>query len=273
MSMKPHKAIGVVVTVCVLAVASLYGPPATSKTTDTSDAWSTDTESGWGIQFVQQNNTIFATIYVYGPDGQPTWYTATLIYQGGSTFIWTGDLIATTGPWFASVPFNSAAVTRTVVGSMTFSFLTDLRLGTLTYTVNGVQVVKQIQRFLFTYENFNGTFSGVMSQQGTGTACNPADDAATTPVTVQINQNATAMTIVTQANGNTCTFPGTYSQAGHFGQVSGSYVCTSGDKGTYVFAEMAISWYEFRARSRLISQSGCTLKGYLIGLEQPPPPQ
>jgi hypothetical protein len=203
---------------------------------------------------------------VYGPDGQPTWYTATLNYQGGGTFTWNGDLIKTTGPWFGSASFDSTAVTRTVVGSMTFSSTTDLTLGTLTYTVNGVQVVKQIQRQLLVYENFNGTYTGVISQQGTGAMCNPADNTSGMPVTVQINQNATAMTIVTNTNANTCTFPGTYSQRGHFGAINGSYVCTSGDAGTFHIFEMAASQYDFRARIYFFSQTGCTLAGQMDGI-------
>jgi hypothetical protein len=83
--MTPHKAIRVVVALCFLAAAFSYGPPATSKTTDYSDAWSTATEDGWSVLFVQQGNTIFAAMYVYGPNGQAIWYAATLFYQGGST--------------------------------------------------------------------------------------------------------------------------------------------------------------------------------------------
>ena len=272
--MKSHRAFSTVVTSCVLALALSCGTPATAaRTTDYSDLWFVPTESGWGIQLVQQSLTIFATMFVYGPDGQPTWYTATLNYQGAGTFAWNGDLIKTTGPWFGSASFDSTAVTRTVVGSMTFSgSTTDLHLGTLTYTVNGVQVVKQIQRQLLVYENFSGTYTGVISQQGTGAMCNPADNTSGMPVTVQINQNATAMTIVTNMNGNTCTFPGTYSQRGHFGSINGSYVCTSGDAGTFLIFEMADSQYDFRARIRFVSQTGCTLAGQMDGIRPYAPP-
>jgi hypothetical protein len=36
---------------------------------------------------------------------------------------------------------------------------------------------------------------------------------------------------------------------------------------------MASSWFEFRARTRLTSQSGCIFTGFAIGLRQPPPAQ
>jgi len=259
--------------VLLLATACILASAAHSKTTDESDLWWDPTESGWGIQIVQQNNTIFATMFVYGPDGQPTWYSATLLYQGTNTFTWSGALYKTTGPWFGTAPFDPAAVTRTPVGTMTFASVTDLRMGTLTYTVAGVQIVKQIQRQLLVYENFNGTYSGVMSQSGTGATCNVSANTNATPATVQINQNTTAMTIVTQSAGNTCTFPGAYSQAGHFGELVGNYVCTNGDSGNFLIFEMAVSSYDIRARTRLIGQTGCTIKGYIVGLIQPPPTQ
>ena len=90
---------------------------------------------------------------------------------------------------------------------------------------------------------------------------------------MQITHNTQAITIATQTNTDTCTFPGTYIQSGHFGYVSGGYLCASGDSGTFAIFEMAVSQYDFRARTVLNSNSGCTLKGYVDGLKQPPPPQ
>ncbi len=77
------------------------------------------------------------------------------------------------------------------------------------------------------------------------------------------------MTIVTMANGDTCTFPDTYSQRGHFGRLIGSYLCASGASGTFDFYEMIRNFSDFRAVTRIAPSNGCTLKGYLIGLTQP----
>jgi hypothetical protein len=90
-----------------------------AKTTDQSDVWWIPAESGWGIQIVQQETTIFATMFIYGSDGNPAWYVATLSYNG--SFVWTGTLYATTGPWFGSPVFNPSNVTATPVGTMTFT--------------------------------------------------------------------------------------------------------------------------------------------------------
>src|SRR5262245_48125844 len=91
--------ISVAVTFAVVSV------PASAKTTDSSDLWWIPTESGWGIQFVQEENTIFATMFVYGPNRQPTWYVATMAKTPGK-FVWSGTLYATTGPSFAAMPFD-----------------------------------------------------------------------------------------------------------------------------------------------------------------------
>jgi hypothetical protein len=59
----------------LLASALLFAPPAyaTSYSTDVSDLWWVPTESGWGMQLVQEGSTVYATLFVYGPTDQPTW--------------------------------------------------------------------------------------------------------------------------------------------------------------------------------------------------------
>ena len=270
--MNMRKTIGVVLAACFLGAASLFAPSATAKTTDESDIWYVRGEAGWAIQLIQNDNTIFATLYVYGPDNQPTWYTATLVYKG--SFNWSGDLYKTTGPWFGAVPFDPTTVNLTLVGTMSLNAPFVENGATLIYSVNGVQVLKTIERYLFAYENYNGVFAGVMSQQGTGFApCNPADNFDATSAMVNISQSTTAMTLVIVTNGDTCSFPGTYNQWGHMGRVTGNYLCTSGASGTFRFLEMNRTFLDFRARTLLTTATGCTLKGYLLGLKQPPVPQ
>ncbi len=243
---------------------------AVAKTTDQSDLWWIPTESGWGIQFVQEEDTLFATMFIYGPDGKPTWYVATLQYT--NTLYWTGTLYATTGPWFGTVPFDPTTVTVTEVGTMSLS-APLINKSTLTYTVNGVQVVKTIQRQTLVTLNLNGQYSGTLSQTGTGLVCNASVSNPATPVSVTMTQSGQAMTVTTQTGTDTCTFPGTFTQGGHFGRVAGAYTCASGDSGNFSIFEMAVSWYDFRARTFLTSNSGCTIKGYINGLKQPPPLQ
>jgi hypothetical protein len=134
------KAIRVLFIATLFATASHLSPAwATSFSTDQSDLWWVPTESGWGIQFVQRGSVIFATIFVYGPTNVPIWYTATLNSVG--SFVWTGDLYLTSGPWFAATPFDPNAVGLRRVGPMTWN-ATTTTTGTLTYVVDGVPVTK-----------------------------------------------------------------------------------------------------------------------------------
>ena len=89
---------------------------------DQSDLWWNPDESGWGIQYAHTGNAIFATMYVHGPTNQPTWYVATLEPQPSSD-TWSGPLFATSGPWFGTVPFDSALVRERTAGTMAWSAL------------------------------------------------------------------------------------------------------------------------------------------------------
>ncbi len=116
------KSIGFILAVLSLAVSGLAGPArATSFSNDQSDLWWNANENGWGVQFVQRGNTIFATMFVYDPAGNPTWYVAAM--QGSrpnGILTFTGDLYTANGPWFGTVPYNPANATGTKVGTMSW---------------------------------------------------------------------------------------------------------------------------------------------------------
>ena len=107
---------------------------------------------------MHRGSVVFATLFVYDINGNPTWYVATMQYTG-SSFTWSGDLYATTGPYFGTMPFNPANVIATKVGTMTWAAQT-VNTGTLTYNVNGVTVVKNIVRETLVNDDFSGHFGG-----------------------------------------------------------------------------------------------------------------
>ena len=72
------------------------------------------------------------------------WLVATMNKQADGSF--SGDLLRTTGPAFNTVPWTSIAFST--VGTMRAAF-SDGITGTLTYSVDGIQVVKPIQREVF----------------------------------------------------------------------------------------------------------------------------
>jgi cytochrome c553 len=133
-------------------IASLNTPPPPPGPIvplfDYSDLWWTPAESGWGMSINQHtpSNIIFGVIYTYDSPQRPTWF----VLPGGtwtSATIFTGSLYAVTG-MPGNVPFNSANVKAAPVGTATLRF-TDPSHANMTYDVNGVQVVKQIERQIF----------------------------------------------------------------------------------------------------------------------------
>ena len=103
-------------------------------------------ESGWGINLAHQGDIIFGSWYTYDLDGSALWLSVTA--PKVSPGVYSGQLIRVSGPPFGSVPFDSAAVIRTVVGTATFSFANG-NAATFAYVVNGVAQSKAITRFLF----------------------------------------------------------------------------------------------------------------------------
>jgi hypothetical protein len=124
---------------------SIVAPAALPNYTDL--WWAGDTESGWGINFNHQSDTIFASLFTYAADSSGLWLVATMNKQTDGTY--TGDLYQTTGPVFNASTWT--AITPTKVGTMSTSF-SGRSQGTLAYSVNGTGVTKAITRQVFDTE-------------------------------------------------------------------------------------------------------------------------
>lgn len=138
-----------------LITRQVFGTPATcsftagdrSAATNYQDLWWNPNESGWGVNVTHQGDVIFATLFDYDATGKGMWYVLANAPKQ-SAGVYSGALFTTTGPAFNASPFNPASVATTQVGTMTFNFSSG-NAGTLTYTVNGTQVTKSIQREVF----------------------------------------------------------------------------------------------------------------------------
>src|SRR5208283_1658822 len=62
------------------------------------------------------------------------------------------------GTWFGTVPFNPATVTETKVGTMTWQKSSG-DPGTLTYSVNGVNVTKILTRQPIRNDDYTGSYT------------------------------------------------------------------------------------------------------------------
>ncbi|MEP6942186.1 MAG: hypothetical protein ABI981_04585 [Betaproteobacteria bacterium] len=122
-------------------------PTNLAAATNYQDLWWKPSESGWGINFAHEGNTIFATWFTYDVDGSPLWLSMTAQPTSGPT-IWAGTLYRTTGPPFSAVPFDSDAVVRTLAGYASLSF-TDGNSAIFTYSIYGQAQTKTITRQIF----------------------------------------------------------------------------------------------------------------------------
>lgn len=236
-----------------------------SFSTDQSDLWWNPNESGWGMQIVQSDSILFATLFVYDSNNQPTFYGGTLTSVGN--LLWTGDLYRTTGPYFGAGSFNPAQVGVRKVGTITFN-VPFVQSGTVQYSVDGVAVTKAVQRQLLRYDNYNGGY--VMAVNLTSSGCfNPTSDGAITGLMgIGITQNGQSMTIGWAfPDGTVCNHSGNFTQAGRMGSFHGTYACTSGEIGTMNFIEMTNRQKMMSAR--FVGQStnaGCSYSGSFTGL-------
>jgi hypothetical protein len=258
----------VVLAVCgaAWALAGAQVPvPKTAVTTDVSDVWWNPSESGWGMQLVQEDDFVFATLFIYGADGRPTWITAQLTYKGGGVF--SGTVYATTGSYYGGT-YNGANGSIRPAGTMTFT-LQSVQTAQLQYSVDGVTVNKSIQRQTLTNDNFNGIY--VVTANLTQSGCtNPANNGSGTgALAISVTQAATAMSMIWQfTNTSSCTYNGTYTQSGKMGRFSGPYSCTTGETGTMSFIEMTNRIGMLSGRIQGTSTTlGCAYSGRFTGLD------
>jgi len=224
---------------------------------DNTDIWYSPAEPGWGVNLVQSDNFIFATFFIYGQNGSPTWHTAQLTWDGAR---YTGDLFATTGTWFAA-PWQTGRLSVAQAGTAWFepSSLAAHR-GTLAYTVNGVATVtKSIERQTLTTIVLGGSYTG--GQSGTYSACaNPADNRAYTDrhdleVTHLASGNATFQFKYT-AN-LTCTLSGVLEQHGQLYRIpTATYLCSDGVNTSATLSEIKATAQGIEGRLSVASAAG-----------------
>ena len=257
------------------SIALLLTPVAQSAppTPNYSDHWSSASEPGWGVGITQQDLTLFVTFLVYGPDSNPTWYTAVLTAAPdpfASALTFEGDLTATNGPWFASPP-SSTNVTSRKAGTAKFT-PSSSHSATLAYTVDGVAVSKGITRLTLRNESITGAYFGALTlfaSCGTNIAINrqiPAD------IGIVRNDGNVAVTVTMLGGGSSCTYTGPYVQHGQVGEVTGSYACTTQEKGTFRISELRASVNGFVGRLEASFTSvevnpgtACTGVGAIVG--------
>ena len=113
-----------------------------------SGIWWNPNESGWGINFTQRSNNIFAAWYTYDVAGSARWYVASNCSMPSGSTSCSGSLYQVQGPIFFGVPFDPSKEVVTTVGSISVAFSGNSN-ATMSYTVNGFSRTVAIQRQVF----------------------------------------------------------------------------------------------------------------------------
>jgi hypothetical protein len=262
-----HRVVKFALAVVLGGLVVITGAQAASTSTDHGDIWWNPSENGWGMNMVQTGSYIFATLYVYGTDGRPTWYVADLDYVE-SADNYSGSLYATIGPYFGG-PFNPASFAYRQAGTMTFTALTVFT-GTLSYVVDGVAVNKAIERQPLTSNDYGGAYDTQSTMTITNCKEPTYNGVFTLPGQVTISQTngAISATLYGVLGSDTCTIPTTtYTQKGRMGRFAGSYSCPWGETGTAAIYEMNPSFFGFSARMTFDSPNfGCQAVGEIVGV-------
>jgi len=235
----------------ILAGALLCAPPA--RADDFTDIWWAGTaEDGWGVNFIQSQDFIFATFFVYGPAPAktPIFYVGNLtVSADGNSY--SGGLYLTTGTGIGA-PWNPADHSATQVGTATFT-PADTTSGALVYTVNtGTQVItvtKSLIRQTLTPIAVGGQYYGTALVVHSG--CKNSGDNGTvlTDFDANITQSSGGGLQIDflYASNENCTFAGTYAQQGLLFRVPvASYVCKAGNSTT---VNTTATLYEMKATS------------------------
>ncbi len=248
---------------------------ATTYSVDYTDLWYNPAESGWGVNLIQQGQTIFATLFVYGADNTPRWYVASDLEPAttGSQDTFTGTLYQTNGPYFAAASFNPSSVTNAPVGTMTFTF-TGVATGTLQYAVNGANVIKSIQRQTWRTDSLAGNYLGGLTAIGSNCGSGVANGAVLAFNELTAQQSGSQVTfkvVFTASNGQAsqCTFTGTYAQQGRLGDVTGNWGCSVGgastNQGTFTISALQNATTGFSGKFTGTDQF-CTYNGQFGGV-------
>ena len=256
----------------VVAAAALSASASTTYSTDYSDVWITPNEIGHGVYIVQQGNTMFVTLFVYGGDTLPRWYFASGVTPvGGSNTSFSGQLYRSQGTSFAS-PWLPSGFTLFPVGNLTLNFSSAAQ-ATLNYTVDTVSVSQQITRLSFWSDNLAGNYLG-------GLTTNVSQCSTPVPgggylianrLTVQHTSANPVFVVDWFAGGNpsTCTFTGTYTQQGRIATMTnGTWSCTgaANNAGTFTMTEIEASRNGISARFSGRDQYCASIEGYFGGV-------
>ena len=236
--------------------------------TDASDLWWNPAESGWGVNIIEQSNILFATFFVYSPDGRAHWYVASDMEcpntPADAQMICQGALFETTGP-VVGPGFDPNAVIRRQVGDAKF-FYSRSTGGQFDFTIDGVTTSKSVTRQTWAVNDINGMYNAARVTHAQNGCADPGVTATQPLGTMTVSQSGSGATITTHLDtpAYTCTYSGSFSQSGRFGAVSGNFTCSDGTSGPFNLTGIEVSQQGFLGHIEQVS-GGCAMVGNLGG--------
>lgn len=222
-----------------LALGACAGTAAASG--ETTDLWWDPAESGWGASIVQQGDVAFITLFVYGPDGRPTWYFASdarvfaLGDEGRPAF--RGTLYRTTGPWLGGA-FDPSRVAAQSVGNAVI----EPRPGGglyLEYAAEGVTVRKSLVRQSFAAPQVGRRYLGSFNLRASRSGVPAEFDRYGAEVNLEIEAGEVRMRV--QGDAGACQYRGPYVPSGRYASVTGAFECAGGATGTFRITELELT--------------------------------
>jgi hypothetical protein len=246
---------------------------ATTTTIDYGDLWynaPAESQGGWGVNVAQQGEVLFVTLFVYGQDSRPHWYVASSV-ASTSPNAFSGQLFDVGSGTYFGAPWTGIAGVR-AVGNIAFTFDSSTT-GSMTYTVDGVQVTKGIVRQSWGADVLSGTYVGAVT--GQGPTCGGSHVRIPGALIVTHTPPSIAMTLdfnVSATQNGRCSYQGTYAQVGSVGRITGgAYHCdvngvVNAVTGTFTVDEIRATRNGFSGKLAVLSPQ-CNYNGYIGGIK------
>ena len=212
---------------------------------DATGMWYDARHPGWGLGLVQQNDSVFATLFTYDASGTAVWLVASRLQANGvnfdpcGTMSLSGALYRTQWPTFGGAANPSGTVHVDPAGTISVTVATapqgvngcDRNSAFVEYSIDGTRTQVMVTRLAWTSSQARlyGQFTGGFAFRAAPT-CPAAPIPASGPqfaITGSADDmNPAGVRLLWGTGSDTvCEIRGTFSQGGQLGAVSGALAC------------------------------------------------